>query len=144
MVSLKEGKGKVPVDKEQLIMAKMSGPTVWNTAFKKQVGMQSERQVDDFESAIVRSRVDREISVKRVKVESGQESTTISLKSVLKFCRISNILFTKWLRNSSHLSGKDSTGWLGGGNSGIMALLGNQLYKKVVSCFSDCTLRSEH
>ena len=40
--------------------------------------MQSERQVDDFESAIVRSRVDREISLKWVKVESGQESTTIS------------------------------------------------------------------
>ena len=45
-------------------MAKMSGPTVWKRAFKNQVGMQSERQVDDFESAIVHSRVGREISLK--------------------------------------------------------------------------------
>ena len=45
-------------------MAKMSGSTVWKTAFKNQVGMQSERQVDDFESAIVHSRVGREISLK--------------------------------------------------------------------------------
>ena len=64
-------------------MAKMSGPTVWKTVFKNQVGMQSERQVDDFESAMVHCKVDREISLKWVKVESGQDSTAISLKSVL-------------------------------------------------------------
>ena len=68
--------------------------------------MQFERQVEDFESAIVRSRVDGKISLKWINNETGQESTTISLKSVLKSCRISR------RRNSSHLSG-DSAGWLG-------------------------------
>ena len=62
---------KIPVDKEQC---------------PPKVAMQSERQVDDFESAIVCSRADREISLKWVNIERGQESTTISLKSVLKCC----------------------------------------------------------
>ncbi len=36
----------MPVDREQLIKAKISGPAVWNIAFKNQAGMQCEGQVD--------------------------------------------------------------------------------------------------
>lgn len=45
--------------------------------------MQCEGQVDDFERATVRSKVDREILLKWVDVRGGQKS------SVLKCCRIS-------------------------------------------------------
>ncbi len=37
--------GKMPEDKEQLIMAKISGPTMWSTAFKNQAeGSQKDRR----------------------------------------------------------------------------------------------------
>ncbi len=54
----------MPEEKEQLIIAKISGPTVWNTAFKNQVGRQSEGQEEDFESTTMHSKVDKEISLK--------------------------------------------------------------------------------
>lgn len=53
--------------------------------------MQSEGQVV-LESATVRSRADREISLKCVDVKGGQELTSSSLNSALKCCRISTIL----------------------------------------------------
>lgn len=54
----------MPVDKEQLIITKISGLTIWNTAFRNQVGMQSEGQVDDFESKTVRSKVKSKLKLK--------------------------------------------------------------------------------
>lgn len=51
----------------------MSGPTVWRTAFdKNQMGMQSGRQVDDFQAATVHSRVDREVLLNWLTSDRGR------------------------------------------------------------------------
>ncbi len=88
-----KGEGKMPVDREQFIMAKISGPTVWNTAFKNQVVM----QVVDFESATCQSsntQVNLKFTESRASVSYWQCRFLLSIRRMMPY----------WFRSLSCLS----------------------------------------
>ena len=94
--------------------------------------MQSEWQVDDFESAIVRSRVDRGISLKWVKVESGHyHLPEVSVKILPNLhCYVNKVIkkfFTFVWEGFNWMAGRGTNHRVNcfKKNSGIMTLLGN-------------------
>ena len=115
------------------------------------MGMQSEGQVDDFESGTLGSRVfDRDISLKWVNVEGGQESTSSSLNSLLKCCRVSTVFATKLIKKFLTSLWRRKTGWLSRGPitekrvPGLWPCLNDHFREIGAPCFFDCRMICEH